>query len=302
MKIAKTQSNSNYKNKTSFKGLIPTERLKELASKNTPEARKMLHSCLGFNAVYRGAQDLNPDRISREMADKFHINTEFGNNPIVAAFSALTANIFHKLGFAQPTNVLLKNFDGTRYKKMLGVCATNPYDDELYRKFGKDFPLRSVILNEAVNWYNIQEQMMHLKNLRHSSTGHFLSPCIHEFVHSAHLDNLIKKYGNGSKIMQKFQRDFKNEATISLIKKETGNYGATKPCEMVAEEMTELIVDSLNPKTIMPDEIIFKMQRAKEPFQMDVLIDACWRGDVTQIELFRKKNITIIERIKKLYG
>ena len=71
---------------------------------------------------------------------------------------------------------------------------------------------------------------------------------------------------------------------------------------MVAEEMTELIVDSLNPKTIMPDEMIFKMQRAKEPFQMDVLIDACWRGDVTQIELFRKKNITIIERIKKLYG
>lgn len=281
-----------------FKGLVSYERLKELASKNTPEAKKMLNSCLGFNTVYRNAESLNPDKIAREMADKFHIRAEFGNNPIVAAFSALSSNIFHKLGFVQPTNVLLKDLSSTGYKNMLGICAVHPYDSELYRKFGKDFPLRSVIINDGKNWYNIQEEMIELYNIKHSSTPHFLSPFIHEYIHSSHLENLMKRFGNGSKVMSKFQKDYKDKNTIEMIKIETGRYGATKPCETVAEELTELIVDSLNPKTIMPNEMIFKMQRAKEPFLIDKLIDACWNGDVKQVEAFRKKKSNLFEMLK----
>ncbi len=302
MKIQRTNSYNAYKNKNSFKGLIPLEQLKELAARKTPEAKKLLNSCVGFNAMYRGAENLNPDRITREMADKFQIYTDFANNPIVAACSALTANIFHKLGFVQPTNILVKDLRGTGYTKTLAFCTISPSNYELFRKFGEDFPIRSVIVNEAKNWDNLQKNMLRDKQENYLSTGHFLAPFIHEFIHSAHLDNLMKKHGNGTKIMRKMLKDFKNEDTIALIKKETSEYGSTKPVEMVAEEMTELIVESLSPKTLMPNEMIFKMQRAKEPFQMDVLIDACWSGDVKKIEQFRKKKNKFLEFIQRLNG
>lgn len=288
MKIAKQD------NRPAFKALIPKETLKALARQNTRESRKLLHSCLGFNAVYRGSANVNPDKISRQMQDKFHINTDFGNNPIVAAFSALTANIFHKLGLAKPTNIFLKDLSGTWHSQSIGVCAVHPYDNDLYRKFGVDFPLRSVIMNENFDWYSLQEKMLYMNSENHLSTGHFLAPFIHEFVHSAHLDNLMKKYGNGSKIMGKFQREFTNKNTISMIKKETSDYGSTKPCEFIAEEMTELITDSLDPRTIMPNEMIFKMARLKEPFSMDRLITACWNGDVAEVEKFRKAKNRLI--------
>lgn len=281
-----------------FKGFIPESTLKELYRQNTPESLKALKSCLGFNAVRRGAYNINPDKIAREIQDKFNINTEFGNNPLFAAFSALTVNIFQKLGLTQPTNIFLKDFSGTIYQNKLGICATNPYDNSLYRKFNKDFPLRSVIMNQLQNWDCIQERMLELKKQKLLSTSHFLAPFIHEFIHSAHLDNLINKYGNGSKIMCKLQKEFKNANTIALIKKETGNYASTSPCEMLAEEMTELIVDTLNDKTLMPNEMIFKMQRAKEPFNMDFLINACWNGDIAKIELFRKRKNKLIEFLK----
>lgn len=297
MKITKTETNFRRTNSTSFKGVIPQSTINYLANQNTASARKLLNSCLGFNAVYRGAENLNPDRVAREMADKFNINTDFGNNPLVAAFSALTANIFHKLDFAQPTNIYLRNLSRTAYDDCLGLCTVQPYDYELTRKFGS-FPLRSVIMNEAENWGKIQEEMLRMKGNNHCSTGHFLAPFIHEFIHSAHLKNLNDKHGNGSAVMRKLQKDFKNKDTIALIKTETSNYGSKKPCEMVAEEMTELIVDSLNPKTLRPDELIFKMLRQKENFTMDKLLDACWNGDIKQVEIFRKRRIKLLEDIK----
>ena len=79
-----------------------------------------------------------------------------------------------------------------------------------------------------------------------------------------------------------------------MIKKETSDYGSTKPCEFIAEEMTELITDSLDPRTIMPNEMIFKMARLKEPFSMDRLITACWNGDVAEVEKFRKAKNRLI--------
>ena len=302
MKINTVKNNNRpYNRKSSFKGMIPEKVLLDLKKQNTAESLKLLNSCKGFNAVYRGAENLNPDKIAREMADRFNIGTDFGNNPLVASFSALTTNIFHKLGFALPSNVVLKDLRGTCYSKTLGIFCSSSYDSDLTRKFGTSFPLKTVIINESRDWSSIQDYMMHAKQVNHSSTGHFLDVFIHEFMHNAHFSNLQQRFGkNGSKIMHKLQKEFTNKDTIAMIKKETSNYGATKPCEMIAEEMTELVVDSLNPKTILPDEMIFRMNRLKEPFQMDKLIDACWNGDVKQVEAFRKKRNKLIEFLNSL--
>ncbi len=270
----------------SFKGLIPASTLKELAKKNTLESKRLLNSCLGFNAVYKGAENLNPDKVARQIQDKFHINTDFGNNPIVASFCALTANIFQKLGWAKPTGFFLRNFNGTYYQNALGICMTHKRDDSLYSKFKKDFPLRSVIMNSFPDWWSIQECMIPVREQNHFSTNHFLAPFIHEFVHSAHYAHLLKKYKDGTEIMNRMQREFTNQKTIVMIQKETSNYGAQSPCELIAEEMTELIVNSLDPKTILPDVKVFKMLRKQEPNLMDELIDASWNYDEEKLKKF----------------
>lgn len=298
MKI--NSKNSNVQ-KMPFKGMIPERVLQDLKRQNTTDSIKLLNSCKGFNAVYRGAENLNPDKIARELADKFNIGSDFGNNPLFAAFSALTVNIFRKLNFPLPSNVLLKDLSGTWYSKCLGICCTSPFDADIYRKFGGSFPLKSVIMNATQDWSSIQDYMLEAKRRNHTSTGHFLDVFIHEFMHSAHLTNLEKRYGakEGGKFMRKFQKDFTNKDTIAMIKNETSNYGATKPCEMIAEEMTELVVDSLNPRTLLPDEMIFRMNRLKEPFEMDKLIDACWNGDFKQVETFRRQKNSLVEALKK---
>lgn len=294
---------NNRQNLPAFNGLVSGKILLDLKKQNTSDSLKLLKSCLGFNAVYRGAEDLNPDKIARDMQNKFKIGTDFGNNPLIAACSALTANIFHKLGYALPSNVYLKDLSKTWYSNTLGICCTSTYDYDILNKFGKNFPLRSVVFNADHNWDSIQDYMINAKRINHSSTGHFLDVFIHEFMHSAHLANLQNRYGNkGKTIMSKFQRNFENKDTIIMIQKETSNYGATKPCEMIAEEMTELIVDSLNPKTLMPDEMIFRMNRFKEPFKMDKLIDACWNGNVEQVEIFRKKRNSLVKFLENSLG
>ncbi len=291
MKITQIHQQINTQN---FTGLIPQSQLRELARTNTPQSRKLLNSCLGFNAVYRGAQEVNPDTMARQIEDKFHINCDFGNNPLVACFTALTSNIFHKLRFTQPTNVILKDLSKTRnYKNILGLCSVHPYDDDLYETFGETFPLRSVIMNTTQDWGSIQSDMIRMRNNNHLSTNHFLAPFIHEFMHSMHFANLVKRFGTGSGKMTKLQREFKNKNTKYMLQRETSQYGSTSPCEMFAEEMTELVVDSLNPRTLMPNEILFKMNRKKESFEMDVLLNACWNGDIKTIENLRKRKLGI---------
>lgn len=297
MKVHKFDNTSVRKTqKPAFTGLISPKYILELRKENTKEAKKILESVLAFNAVLRGAENVNPDKIASELANKFNIHTEFGNNPFFASCTALVVNIFHKLGYAKPPGVVLKDLQGLSYERCIGICAVQSYDNEIYRRFKKDFPIGTVIINSAKNWcdsnmgLNIQEEMIELYKQQHSSTCHFLSPIIHEFFHNAHIKNLQKRFRNSSKIMSKLQKDFKNKNTISFIQQESGKYAATKPCELFAEEMTELVVDSMNPKTLLPDGMIFSMQRLKEPFLIDKLIDACWNGDITQIEKLRQKN------------
>lgn len=291
MKITQIQKQTNTQK---FTGLIPQSQLRELARTNTPQARKLYNTCLGFNAVYRGAQEVNPDTIARQIADKFQINCDFGNNPLVACFIALTSNIFHKLRFTQPTNVILRDLSKTKnYKDVLGICAVHTYDNDIYTTFKETFPLRSVVINSANDWESIQSDMIRMRDNNHMSTNHFLAPFIHEFMHSMHFDNLVKRFGTGSVKMSELQKEFKNKNTIYMLQRETSNYGSVSPCEMFAEEMTELVVDSLHPRTLMPNEMLFKMNRRKKSIEMDNLLDACWNGDIKTVEKFRRRRLGI---------
>ncbi len=303
--FSKTTINKNNSNKPAFAGMIPQKYILELTRQNTPEAKKILESVLAYNATLRGAQNVNPDKIARELANRYNIKTEFGNNPFFASCVGLTVNIFRRLGFPLPPEVLLKDLSGL-YQNYIGLCAVQSYDREIFMKFKKDFPIGTVMMNSCKNWggsnsgMNIQEELIELFKQNRTPNCHFLSPFIHEFFHCAHIKNLQKRFHNSGSVMRKLQRDFRNKDTISFITKENGKYASTKPCELFAEEMTELVITSMHPKTLLPNEMTFKMARAKEPFLMDKLIDACWNGDIKQVEKLRKKENILDIVLKKL--
>lgn len=285
----------NQSQNVSFKGLISINQLNKLANTATPEAKKMLKSAIGFNATYRSAEKLNPDKLSQEIADKFEIGTDFGNNPFIAAYSALTINIFKKLGWALPSNIYLKDLSKTNYDDALAICCTSSHDRSIFNKFGRNFPLRSIVFNSRVDWEDIQYIEAQMKKVNHSSTGHFLATPIHEFVHNAHFVRL----NQNKRIFYKLMKEFEDKDIKALIRKETSNYATTDACELIAEEMSELIVDSLHYKTILPNEMIFKIKRLQEPFMMDKLITAAWNGDYKTIERLRKERKSLFGFLNK---
>ena len=105
----------------------------------------------------------------------------------------------------------------------------------------------------------------------------------------------------GIKIMGQFVKKISNKQTALMIKNESTTYAATTPAEMVADEYTELIVNSLNPKTLLPDKMRFEMLRKKEPFLFDKLLDACWNGDVEFVNKHRKNESLIKKWLEKRY-
>ena len=141
------------------KALYSANYVQNLRKENSWQSKKILESVLAYNAIYRGAKNVNPDRIARELASRFQINTDFGNNPFFASLAALAVNVFHKLGFVKPTNIVLKDLSGTSYSNNIGICTVYPSESQLYNKFRKNFPLGTVIINAGKNWGDSQSQI-----------------------------------------------------------------------------------------------------------------------------------------------
>lgn len=185
--------------KISFKGLVNPNEIKLLRLKGIidPELRsRVVESVDGWNALYKALPNVNVKAISNHFEKKLGISVDFKNNPIVAGISGLTANIFQRLGWKNPTGVYVH--DLSNLKNPIAICNTyvdKPVEKWQKQVFGRTFPMRSVVFNERVNWDNIQRQVIDGKLAEHFSTGHFLHPPIHEWVHNAHADHIFTKWG-----------------------------------------------------------------------------------------------------------
>lgn len=299
----KITNNYNVTNTKSFKGYIPYSFLNDLRKQNTQLSKQALESCLAHNAVLRGSNNVNLEYLYKQLFEKFGMKCDFEGDKFVGTCVALTANIMHKLGFKLPPGVYFKDLSRTDYASNLGICCTKKYDYSISQKFRADFPFKSVVLNSWHDWDDIQYNMIEGKRVNHFPTPHFLDVIIHEFVHAAHITDLVDKFGEkeGIKIMGQFVKKISNKQTAQMIKNESTTYAATTPAEMVADEYTELIVNSLNPKTLLPDKMRFEMLRKKEPFLFDKLLDACWKGDVEFVNKHRKNESLIKKWLEKRY-
>ena len=247
----------------------------------------------GFRQVETMAKNLDIGRVSAHM-QKLGIENNFEGNKIVAACSALTTNIFLKLGFKPPTGVFVTPFKklSSDLNNALGFCMpdTSQYcAPQLEKLYGRRFNIRSVFFNSDINWNNLQKDVDLGRATNHASTAHPLHTFLHEFVHNVHIDHIYKKFGfskpnnlgyksgNGEQILARLQ-GMPLVTHKQAVKTTVSDYGTKDPIELVAENMTDLIVDSLNPYSLRPQKNPFTFSAFLNGKTVDEIFKRAWHG------------------------
>lgn len=212
--------------------------------------------------------------ISNRLAKK-GINTNFNGNKVVAWCGSKTVEIFEQLNkrfgthLALPDGIYVEDFDKLNIpqKTLASFCNLAPSN---LRKNSNDIvPAKTLFFNtfETVaqsasqntkwiyNWENIDEIADINYLIGHSSTDHFLGTFIQEASHNAHLVRVSKKIG-GDSLVEKIKL-FDNEQTTKEYLQKCGKKLAQistcalkNPLEAVASDMSKIIAESLDPKTL----------------------------------------------------
>lgn len=268
----------------SFKSLISQKQINEIIknTKNPQNIRKYLDSIESYNAFIRGLDRISFNQITDQLYQKYGIETDLKGNKVIAGANALVCNIFQKLGLIKPPALYMRSFPNSQqFSRTYAVTSVHKQMTDFDIAMKERYPLRSVIYNSNIDWDKLQLMAISEKESGHSSTGHFLHVFLHEFFHNVHADNLYKRFGSearGSDVFAYLQRKYSKQANIELVKKETGRYGSTNPAETFADEMSERIADSLNPRTLLPDKNPFAFMEFEGRIDFNQMIDDIWQG------------------------
>ncbi len=158
----------------------------------------------------------------------------------------------------------------------------------------------------------LEEEIERNHAIKHFSTNHFLHVTIHEWSHCVHMDNLYRIFGydgtcakglakynpgnfdpnpyiNGRNHMMTLNATKFTDKERDIIKGSLSTYAAGiqdgskflggNPFELVAEDMTKRIINSLDKDSLMPSYNPF--QGSNNPsHELYQLIENAWRGSV----------------------
>ena len=215
---------------------------------------------------------INLSQIRYNFAQK-GISTNFNDNPIIAWCCNKVLEIIefinqkYKQKLKLPTGIFVENFENLNIPNinMYGFCNLQPV--KLFKKSDKIVPSKVIFFNSQENiakqfhgltdWNFINNLADKRYSENQSATGHFLDIFLHEFMHVAHEDRIIKKIG-----VKKFLNLLsliKNEKYIAEYRAKYGtklsqicNYALYNPFEAIACDMSKTITNTLNPISLMP--------------------------------------------------
>ena len=232
--------------------------------------------------------------------NRIGVDAYFGSNPqpALAAGCAFTADMFLQMGLKPPTSVYAvsgKKLRGLVRSDVLGFCLPDTssltkgctvLEDIFQRKFAP----RSVFINSDYKWKVADFNTGFSYFMRFHSTPHFLHTFIHEFSHNAHIDHIYRTYGyhspnnfgyrvgDGSLFWSKLNDSAALGQFTGEIRKEVSRYATTNPAEMVAENMTELIVKSMDPFSLRLTKNPFVNSAAVNGKTVDDIFCRAWAG------------------------
>lgn len=244
----------------------------------------MRKSISSFNAFYDGAKTVNPQRISNDLYSKFKIPSDFKGDKILAAASALAANIFHQLKLPQPKGI----FKAPLGAGIMGDCSVGT---------------RVVRFTDGFYWPDVQNEAIKAKVNNFSSTGHFLKTFIHEFMHNYHIKRLndvtagaqtnpvfasiknsplfkavCQQQNLVTKTFVQNGTEITNAQTKDYIAAKLSQYGSTMPAEMFAEAGAKLISDSLDMRTLRPSHDPFAFKNFTQDKYLMQMMDDFYNG------------------------
>ncbi len=122
--------------KPNFKGIISPKQIEYIVknSKTSVNAYKYLDSIYAYNAFLRGLEKISIDKLTQDLYQKFGIKSDFRGNKILAGGTALTANIFHKLGLIKPPmdlprDLSLAGYQSSNYAITMVHLEQSPISD-----------------------------------------------------------------------------------------------------------------------------------------------------------------------------
>ena len=167
---------------------------------NNLNTEKNFKSGLSYKTIIK-EKFSNPKTTEQLFINKYGIEAFFNNNKSAACANEFCLNIFYNLAkrlnlcFSVPPVINI-------YKKKNLINADNADnfclpDTMNVLKNDYPFPGRSLFFKEFKNLKEIDENVELLYDKRKTSSNHFLSPFIHEWLHSIHLDLIYSKLGYG---------------------------------------------------------------------------------------------------------
>ena len=244
-------------------------------------------------------------KISKEFA-KAGVKTDFKENKTIAWCSYKCAELFKKLNLTLPTTIIVEDFRKMKIEEPNASGFNNILPTKLYPNSDEVTIQRSIFFNsynrfnEYLNGKTFWDEIDIISDFEYeqkaSPTDHFLYHFLHEFVHSAHEDNLLNTLGVkkalnyylktfNSEYLEEFRQKYKNELE-SLC-----DYAIESPNESVACDFSKRIADNLTPSLDINPKFIkdspYKNRTLKEFFfglkdenNTDSILRKIWFGKI----------------------
>jgi len=242
-----------------------------------------------------------------EISDKFlkqGIETDFRDNKIIAWCCDKTAEIFTELNkkyglkLGLPKGIYVEDFKQLKLDDNPNTLAFNLFFPcKVKQGSEKIFRERNLFFNQdSYTWKYLDDFADENFQNGKAASNHFLDIFTHEFSHSAHTDNLLKK--NNVNSYAKFIDKALDKETIERINKTYGQelssiceYAKASPLEAVGCDLSRIIIESLDKKALLPIKNSFQnspyenlsflkklIKNHKDQTPLNNLLENFWNG------------------------
>lgn len=289
--------------------------MRDIYNNSTPFDSKRLSFKAGLSSkIADGIRNTDVSYISKKLTES-GIDNNLRNNKMVAWCCDATLSLFDSLKkdfhikLKKPQGLYVEDFQNLNINNRESFAFCNLFPSKLKDTSDKIYKDRTVFFNSfnAENssaWNAINK----ISDLRYETgavnTNHFLTVFIHEFVHCAHEDRLLKKHGEKKlyelilKLLSPENLTMFHSKHRMMIENEISKGASENPLELLAQDLTKRIIDSFNQtdfhlnKNPLSDspytntsviQRLFNKGNKEDATEMKKVLGCIWNGEFQKI-------------------
>ena len=208
-------------------------------------------------------------RISNELW-KNGIQTDLKDNKIAAWCILKTFEIAKRMNLGFPKGIFVEYFSKLKCQDVSSLAFCNIAPALIYRDKNTLAKDNTLFFNENVDWSYIDCIADETFAKGDNSTDFFLGIFLHEFAHSMHENNLLKKMNIENLLlkisnMQKTNINKQFHDKFDHILSQICDYAKASPFEAIACDLTKRMVNNINKNTLAINSDFIKNSPYREP-------------------------------------